>query len=84
MATLEEIRMKLSKENSEQNIEKEKKQLAELQAKRENSAIAFEIDVAKYLTSGSIPTKSTSLPKISLEQIQLEDDNTDLEKFLES
>lgn len=47
--------MKLAKENSEQNVEKERRQLAELQAKRENSAAAFENDVAKYLTSGSIP-----------------------------
>ncbi|CAG5055242.1 unnamed protein product [Parnassius apollo] len=84
MSALEEIRTNLAKENSEQSIERERKQLAELQAKRENSAVAFESDVAKYLSSGRVPSKSASPPKITLEQIQLDDDQTDLENFLAS
>lgn len=37
-------------------MERERRQLAELQAKRENSAIEFQKDIAKYLSSGSVPT----------------------------
>ncbi|XP_068625114.1 dysbindin [Battus philenor] len=84
MAALEEIRAKLVKENAEQNVERERKQLAELQAKRENSAVAFENDIAKYLSSGNVPSRAEPSPSITLEQIQLEDDKTDLEKFLDS
>ncbi|XP_013182342.1 PREDICTED: dysbindin [Papilio xuthus] len=84
MTELEEIRSKLAKENSEQNMERERKRLAELQAKRENSSIAFQKDIAIYLSSGSVPHKLPSSPNITLEQIQLEDDKTDLEKFLDS
>lgn len=55
-ASLEETRIKLARDNSMQNHEREKQQLAELQAKREHSAVAFQQDMAKYLASGSIPT----------------------------
>ncbi|CAK1591076.1 unnamed protein product [Parnassius mnemosyne] len=84
MSALEEIRTNLVKENTEQNIQREKKQLAELQAKRENSAVAFESDISKYLSTGRVPSKSAAPPKITLEQIQLDDDQTDLENFLAS
>ncbi|CAH0717783.1 unnamed protein product, partial [Brenthis ino] len=84
MAGLEEIRSQLAKENLEKNNERERKQFAELQAKRENSAVAFQSDLAKYLASGNIPSTPSPAPKITLEQIQLDDDRSDLEKFLES
>ncbi|XP_046973388.1 dysbindin [Vanessa cardui] len=84
MAGLEEIRNQLAKENLERNNENERRQLAELQTKRESSAVAFKSDMAKYLASGNVPSTPTPAPKITLEQIQLDDDNTDLEKFLES
>ncbi|XP_045762597.1 dysbindin protein homolog [Maniola jurtina] len=84
MAGLEEIRNKLSKENLEKNSILERQQLAELQTKRENSAAAFQSDIAKYLASGNVPVVPSTPPKVTLEQIQLENDNTDLEKFLES
>ncbi|XP_052743621.1 dysbindin-like [Bicyclus anynana] len=84
MAALEETRNQLFKENVEKNNVMERRQLAELQAKRETSAAAFQHDVAKYLASGSVPVVPSTPPKVSLEQIQLENDNTDLEKFLES
>ncbi|CAG9570780.1 unnamed protein product [Danaus chrysippus] len=84
MAGLEEIRNQLARENLEQSSEKEKQQLAELQAKHEHSAVAFQVDMAKYLITGNIPNAPKPKPKITLEEIQLDDDQTDLEKFLES
>ncbi|KAH9635628.1 hypothetical protein HF086_007698 [Spodoptera exigua] len=84
MAALEEVRNKLARENSQRNTEREKQQLAELQARREQSSNAFQQDVAKYLASGTIAISQPSTPKITLEQIQLDDDNSDLEKFLDS
>ncbi|CAH2097626.1 unnamed protein product [Euphydryas editha] len=84
MAGLEEIRNQLAKQNLEKNYEIEKRQLAELQTKRENSAMAFQSDMAKYLASGNVPIPPSSPPKFTLEQIQLDDDRSDLEKFLES
>ncbi|XP_045455746.1 dysbindin [Melitaea cinxia] len=84
MAGLEEIRNQLAKQNLEKNYEMEKRQLAELQAKRDRSAIAFQSDMAKYLASGNVPVAPSSPPKVTLEQIQLDDDRSDLEKFLES
>ncbi|XP_050671662.1 dysbindin protein homolog [Leptidea sinapis] len=83
MAKLEEARAKLTKENEMLSQERERKLLAELQAKRDNIAAAFQSDVAKYLSSGSLPI-SSGPPQTSLEQIQLDDDHTDLEKFLET
>ncbi|XP_021197656.2 dysbindin protein homolog [Helicoverpa armigera] len=84
MVALEEVRNKLAKENSQLNYERERQQLAELQSRREQSSNAFQQDVAKYLASGTITTSQPSTPKITLEQIQLDDDRTDLEKFLDS
>ncbi|KAI5632686.1 hypothetical protein NE865_14593 [Phthorimaea operculella] len=84
MAALEEIRSSLSKEQTEQSVEREKRQLAELQARRETSAMAFQQDVAKYITSGMLPAGPPKPPSVALEQIQLDDDRTDLEDFLSS
>ncbi|XP_049880200.1 dysbindin-like [Pectinophora gossypiella] len=84
MASLEATRCKLAKENSEQNWERERRQLAELQSNRETSAMAFQQDIAKYITSGALPAGLSPAPKVTLEQIQLDDDQTDLEKFLDS
>ncbi|OWR46243.1 dysbindin like protein [Danaus plexippus plexippus] len=84
MAGLEEIRNQLARENLEQSSEKEKQQLAQLQAKHEHSAVAFQVDMAKYLITGNIPNAPKPKPNITLEEIQLDDDQTDLEKFLES
>ncbi|KAG6449296.1 hypothetical protein O3G_MSEX005978 [Manduca sexta] len=84
MVALDNVRNKLAKENTELGHEREKRQLAELQARRENSAIAFQQDVAKYLISGSLPAGPQPPPKVTLEQIQLDNDSTDLEKFLDS
>lgn len=53
---LEEVRNKLAKENTQLNYEREKIQLAEYQAKREQSSIAFQQDVARYLAGGSLQT----------------------------
>ncbi|XP_045505435.1 dysbindin [Colias croceus] len=84
MVQLEETRTRLAKENEERNNELERQQLAELQVKRENSAAAFQSDVARYLTSGSLPTSTGQQPpSTTLEQIELDVDQTDLEKFLE-
>lgn len=60
-AGLEEIRNQLAKENLERNNERERKQLAELQAKRENSSIAFQTDIAKYLISGNVPSSKYAI-----------------------
>ncbi|RVE51804.1 hypothetical protein evm_003607 [Chilo suppressalis] len=83
MAALENIRSELVKKNTEQSYEKEKQHLAELQVRRDNSSLAFQHDMAKFLTSGSVPL-GTSSPKTTLEQVQLDEDQTDLEKFLDS
>ncbi|XP_041972255.1 uncharacterized protein LOC121728182 [Aricia agestis] len=83
MERLEEIRSSLATENMKKSTEREKQQLAELQLKREISAVAFQSDVARYKLSGNIPTGSSPAPQLSLEQIQLDNDSTDLEKFLE-
>ncbi|XP_072948139.1 dysbindin-A [Epargyreus clarus] len=84
MAGLEEIRSKLVKENTDQNTLRERQQLAELQARRETSAVAFQVDMAKYLVSGTVPSASPTSTQVTLEQIQLDDDKTDLERFLDS
>ncbi|KAJ0171444.1 hypothetical protein K1T71_012994 [Dendrolimus kikuchii] len=84
MAALEDVRNKLAKENTQQTYEKEKRQLAELQSKRDQSSLAFQTDVAKYLITGSLPAGQTVSPEVTLEQIQLDEDRTDLEKFLNS
>ncbi|CAB3229634.1 unnamed protein product [Arctia plantaginis] len=84
MVALEEVRNKLTKENTQLNYEREKIQLAEYQAKREQSSAAFQQDVARYLSGGSLQNSKPSTPKITLEQIQLDADSTDLEKFLDS
>ncbi|CAK1543575.1 unnamed protein product [Leptosia nina] len=84
MSELEERRIKLAKENEALNNKREQQQLEELQLKRETSAAAFQSDVARYLSSGSLPPGPSPLAlATALEQIELEDDNTDLEKFLE-
>ncbi|KAJ8710707.1 hypothetical protein PYW08_009222 [Mythimna loreyi] len=84
MAALEEVRNKLAKENSQRNSERERQQLAEYQARREQSSNAFQQDIAKYLASGAVSPRQPTTPKITLEQIQLDDDRSDLEKFLDS
>ncbi|XP_026728317.1 dysbindin isoform X1 [Trichoplusia ni] len=84
MVALEEVRNKLAKENSQLNYERERQQLAEFQVKREHSSNAFQLDMAKYLAGITTPSNQPSTPKVTLEQIQLEDDCTDLEKFLDS
>nr|BAM24362.1 dysbindin-like protein [Bombyx mori] len=85
MASLEEVRNKLARENTEKSIEKEKQQIANLQVKREDSEMAFKYDVAKYLANGNLPTVPKPVSsKVTLEQIQLDEDKTDLEKFLDS
>ncbi|XP_063629486.1 dysbindin-like [Cydia splendana] len=84
MATLEDTRMKLARENSVHNQEREKQQLAELQARRDNSASAFQQDMARYLASGSVPSVASKLQEVTLEQVQLDDDRTALDQFLES
>ncbi|KAM3961360.1 dystrobrevin binding protein dysbindin [Aphomia sociella] len=84
MAALEDIRSQLAKNNTEQSYEKERRQLAELQTRRENSSLAFQNDMARYLSSGSVPVGPSSPPKMTLEQVQLEDDHSDLEKFLDT
>lgn len=84
MVALEEVRNKLAKENTQLSYDREKQQLAEYQAKREQSSVAFNQDVARYLSAGSLPTVKPTTPNVTLEQIQLDSDNTDLEKFLDS
>ncbi|XP_053618199.1 dysbindin protein homolog [Plodia interpunctella] len=84
MEALEEIRSQLAKDNSVKSCEQERQHLAELQAKRETSAAAFNSDMARYLSSGTVPAVPKTQPNITLEQIQLDDDRTDLEKFLGS
>ncbi|CAH2237677.1 jg11354 [Pararge aegeria aegeria] len=84
MAGLEETRNQLFKENLEKNNVMERQQLAEIQAKRDTSAAAFQSDMAKYLASGNVPAVPSTPPKVTLDQIQLENDDTDLEQFLES
>ncbi|CAG9792981.1 unnamed protein product [Diatraea saccharalis] len=110
MVALENIRSDLVKKNTQQSYEKERQQLAEIQSRRENSALAFQHDMAKYLTSGNVPQGNyyaigclatmvqkppntdalretvlgSASPKISLEQVQLDEDRSDLEKFLDS
>ncbi|XP_059055906.1 dysbindin [Achroia grisella] len=83
MAALEDIRSKLAKSNTEQTFEKERRELAELQTRRENSSQAFQNDMARYLNSGVVPAGAPSSPKITLEQVELDDDGSDLEKFLD-
>ncbi|CAH4023918.1 dysbindin-like [Pieris brassicae] len=84
MTQLEETRTQLAKENAELNNKRERQQFAELQIKRETSAAAFQSDVARYLTSGSLPSGSGPQPlPTALEQIELDVDSSDLEKFLE-
>ncbi|XP_013191743.2 dysbindin protein homolog [Amyelois transitella] len=84
MAALEDIRHQLAKENTLQSCVRERQQLADLQYKRETSAAAFQSDMARYLSSRAVPEVHSSQPKITLEQVQLDDDRTDLENFLES
>ncbi|XP_075985518.1 dystrobrevin binding protein dysbindin [Anticarsia gemmatalis] len=84
MVALEDVRNKLARENTQMSYERERQQLAELQNKREQSSVAFQQDVARYLASGSLSTNKPSTPKVTLEQIQLDTDSTDLEKFLDS
>ncbi|KAL0811875.1 hypothetical protein ABMA28_009297 [Loxostege sticticalis] len=81
MAALENIRSELAKKNTEESYERERQQLADLQAK---SAVAFQVDVAKYLLSGNVPSVAPVAPNITLEQVQLDEDRTDLDKFLDS
>ncbi|XP_026750536.1 dysbindin [Galleria mellonella] len=86
MAALEDIRNQLAKNNTELSFEKEKRELAELQARRENSSVAFQNDMARYLNSGIVPVGPSgppSSPRMTLEQVELEDDGSDLEKFLD-
>ncbi|XP_028172370.1 dysbindin [Ostrinia nubilalis] len=83
MVALESIRSELAKKNTEQSLERERQQLAEFQAKRDHSAVAFQCDMAKYLISGNVPSVAPASP-ITLEQVQLDEDPTDLEKFLDS
>lgn len=84
MVALEEVRNKLAKENTQLSYERERHQLAEYQVKRDQSSLAFQQDVARYLASGSLTPSKPSTPKVTLEQIQLDSDSTDLEKFLDS
>ncbi|CAG9124801.1 unnamed protein product [Plutella xylostella] len=84
LAALEETRHKLAKENTDKSSERERRQLAELQYRQEASGAQFQVDVQQYLATGSLPPGPTLPPKLSLEQVQLDDDPSDLEKFLDS
>ncbi|GBP49763.1 Dysbindin protein homolog [Eumeta japonica] len=85
LVALEEIRGKLAKENADRTCKREKQQLAELQMRHNVSASAFQNDMANYLATGIVPKPIVqSTPEVSLEQIQLDDNTADLNKFLES
>ncbi|KAL4708665.1 hypothetical protein ACJJTC_008191 [Scirpophaga incertulas] len=84
LLALEDIRSELAKKNTEEYHERERQQLAELQARRDNSSAAFKQDMTKFRTSGSIPSNPCTSSEITLDQVQLEEDRSELEKFLDA